>query len=293
MSPSPSRGIRRSPRSASSGRPLTSRPTWPVGPVEIPSGTVELVPEPGRDDAVTMLINGVPSSFVDLADPRRCEFEYLAQMLAVIDLVRPGDGLHVVHLGAGACTLARAVHADRPASRQIAVEWDPALPRLVRDWFDLPRAPALRLRVGDARAELARVPTGWADVVVRDAFLHDRTPEHLATTGMAHDVRRVLRAGGVYLANCADRPPLRRAREEVATLQGAFSQVALIAEPPVLRGRRYGNLVLVAGDEQSVAATAAGLERTLRALPVPATAWTGDRVAAFAAGAQARHDPGP
>lgn len=293
MCPSRSSGNRRSTRRTSSDPPLTPAAAWPVGPVATSTGTVELVREPGRDDAVTMLVNGVPSSFVDLADPRRCEFEYLAQMLAVIDLVRPGEPVRVVHLGAGGCTLARAVDATRPGSRQLAVELDATLPELVRTWFGLPRAPALRLRTGDAREVLTGLPTASADVVVRDAFASDRTPPHLVTTQMAQEVRRVLRPGGVYLANCADRPPLGVARREVATLAGVFGHVALIAEPPVLRGRRYGNLVLVAGDEESVAAHPDGLERALRRLPVPATAWVGPRLDDFTAGAAPMHDEPP
>ena len=66
---------------------------------------------------------------------------------------------------------------------------------------------------------------------------------------MVAQVARVLRPGGVYLANCADRPPLAGARAEVATLRAAFADVAVIAEPGLLRGRGYGNVVLAATDD--------------------------------------------
>ncbi len=41
------------------------------------TGTVELVR--GRDDptGVTVVLNGVPSSHLDLADPTRLDFEYM------------------------------------------------------------------------------------------------------------------------------------------------------------------------------------------------------------------------
>ena len=186
-----------------------ARALWPTGPLPIPTGTVELVRDPDDPDGVTVLVNGVPSSYLDLADPTRLVFEYMQQMAAVIDRVGDAGGpLDVVHLGAAGCALARAIDAERPGSRQLASSSTPSLPELVRGWFDLPRSPALRIRAGDARAELSTLPDASADVVVRDVFAGDTTPDHVRTREMVAQVARVLRPGGVYLANCADRPPL-------------------------------------------------------------------------------------
>ena len=277
-------------RGPSSQHPLTPS-SWPTGPVEIPTGTVELHREPDDPTGVTLLVNGVPSSHLDLADPTRLAFEYMQQMAAVIDrLDRPGDGLSAVHLGAAGCALARYVHATRPMSRQVAIELDAALPELVRTWFDLPRAPALRIRAGDARRALATLADASADVVLRDVFAGDRTPDHVVTLEFTQDVARVLRPGGVYLANCADRPPLTRARAESATLMAVFRHVAVIAEPGQLKGRRYGNLVLVGTDDPAVV-TSAVLERALRSLPQPARLLHDDDVTAFVGTAGALLDP--
>lgn len=262
----------------------------------IPTGTVELVREPDDPDGVTVLVNGVPSSHLDLADPTRLLFEYMQQMSVVLEhsLAR-GDGLPrptVVHLGAAGCALARAVHARHPDARQVAVEIDPTLAELVRGWFDLPRAPGLRIRAGDARAQLATLADASADVVVRDVFAGDRTPEHVTTTAFTADVARVLRPGGLYLANCADRPPLTLARAEAATLAATFAHVAVIAEPGQLRGRRYGNLVLAGTDDPDLLDQAA-VARELRSLPVPARILTGDELRAFVGRAPVLHDPPP
>lgn len=296
-----SRGRARTNRSNRSGTASHRPPTrgaagnggarWPDGPVSIATGTAEVLRSPDDPDYVTLLVNGVPSSALDLADPGRLDFEYMQQMAAVLDhLPLPGGPLRATHLGAAGCTLARWAHARFRGSRQVAVDLDPVLVALVRDWFDLPRAPALRLRAGEARAELATLPDSGADAVLRDVFAGDRTPEHLTTAEFVRDVARVLRPGGVYLANCADRPPLTLARAEAATVATVFAHVAVIAEPAVLRGRRYGNNVVVGTDDPDLLA-GAGLARDLRSLPVPARLLYGDELTEFAGRAPVLHDP--
>ncbi|MFC0715732.1 spermidine synthase [Cellulomonas biazotea] len=288
--PARDRAARRRP---GSHRPPTrsARTPWPDGPVAIPTGTVELVRDPDDPDGVTVLVNGVPSSYLDTADPGRLVFEYMQQMAAVLDrLGSPGAPLSVVHLGAAGCALARAIDAERPGSQQVAIELDTALPELVRGWFDLPRSPALRIRAGDAREQLARLGTASADVVVRDVFAGDSTPAHVRTREFVGDVARVLRPGGVYLVNCADRPPLTGARTEAATLLDAFDDVAVVAEPGLLRGRGYGNVVLAATDDPELLGSPV-LARAVRSLPAPARLLHGDEVAAFVQGAVVLRDP--
>lgn len=251
-----------------------------------------MVRAPDDPTGVTVLINGVPSSHLDLVDPTRLSFEYMQQMAAVLDRCMPGEPRAVVHLGAAGCAMARYVHATRPASRQIAIELDATLPELVRAWFDLPRAPALRIRAGDARSELATLPDASADAVIRDVFAGDQTPEHVTTVEFTADVARVLRPGGLYLANCADRPPLTRARAEAATLARVFADVAVIAEPGQLRGRRYGNLVLAGTDDPTILRSA-DLDRVLRSLPAPSRLLRDANLVAFIGSAQPILDAAP
>jgi SAM-dependent methyltransferase len=223
----------------------------PPGPTAVSGGTAELLPDADRDGSWMLLVDGTPQSHVDLDDPTHLEFEYVRRMGHVLDLAgEPGAPLDVIHLGGGALTLPRFVAVTRPGSRQRVVEIDQLLTDLVREYLPLPRGARIRVRADDARVGLAALHTDSADVVVCDVFAGARTPAHLTSTEFAAEVHRVLRPGGVYAANVADGPPLRFARAQVATLCSVFRHVCLLAEPGILRGRRFGNLVAVASDAE-------------------------------------------
>ncbi|MEV6119967.1 fused MFS/spermidine synthase [Streptomyces sp. NPDC052077] len=214
---------------------------------DVDGGRAELVPDRERARAWTLLIDGAPQSHVDLDDPAHLSFEYQRRMGHVIDLAAPpGRPVHAVHLGGGALTLARYTAATRPRSTQQVVERDAALVALVRRALPLDPGARIRVRSTDARAGLAKAGDGWADLVVADVFSGARTPAHLTSTEFLDEVARVLRPGGLYVANLADGPPLAHLRGQIATAAARFPELALIADPAVLRGRRFGNAVLVA-----------------------------------------------
>lgn len=215
----------------------------------VDGGLAELVPDPDRARGWTLLIDGAPQSHVDLDDPAHLSFEYQRRLGHVIDLLAPpGKPVRAVHLGGGAFTLARYTAATRPRSTQQIVEVDAALVRFVRRELPLDPGARIRVRSADARAGLGKVPDGWADLVLADVFGGARTPAHLTSVEYLDEVRRALRPGGVYAANLADGPPLAHLRGQIATAAARFGHLALVADPAVLRGRRFGNAVLVASD---------------------------------------------
>ncbi|EHN73002.1 hypothetical protein SMCF_7575 [Streptomyces coelicoflavus ZG0656] len=203
---------------------------------DVDGGRAELVPDRDRPRAWTLLIDGAPQSHVDLDDPAYLSFEYQRRIGHVIDLAAPpGKPVRAVHLGGGALTLARYVAATRTRSTQQVVERDAALVQLVRRELPLDPGARIRVRSTDARAGLAKVPDGWADLVVADVFGGARTPAHLTSTEFLDEVRRALAPGGVYAANLADGPPLAHLRGQIATAAARFGALALVADPAVLR----------------------------------------------------------
>jgi spermidine synthase len=241
--------------------------------------------ERDRDDprGCTVVVDGVPSSYVHLDDPTRLEFEYVRWIGDLLDVLGPdGEPLHAVHVGGAGCTLPRYLAARRPGSRQVVLESDPDVVALARETFGFSRRSGFRLRHADGLAGLRPLADGAWQVVVRDAFAGDTTPPHLTTTTFVDEVARVLAQDGVYVANVADRPGLGLTRREVATALTRFRHVLLVGETQHLRGRRYGNVVLAAS---RAALPVAELTRRVVSGPVPARVVPPKEAVALASGA--------
>ena len=154
----------------------------------------------------------------------------------------PEEPLRILHLGAAGCTLARWAAAWYPDSRQTAVELDAGLAALARDRFALPRAPRLRIRVGEAGEVLAGAREASRDVVVRDVFAgttpeDQATPGHLMGLDAARHARRVLGTEGIYLVNHGGGPDLATARREAA----GVCPPTTIRGPPGVTGRGWAS----------------------------------------------------
>jgi spermidine synthase len=270
---------------------------------EVRLGSAELLPDIDRTDAWLLFINGVPQSGVDLADPGYLEFEYVRRIGHAADLAFPArEPLRALHLGGGALTLPRYLAHTRPGSRQLVAELDDALTDLVRSKLPLPAGHRIRVRAADARAVAESVHSASYDLVIADVFAGAVTPGHLTTAEFAAVTARALRPGGVYAVNVAaglsssggatprgasdgkfsisDTPSLDSARSAVATIRSVYKETCVIAEASVLRGRRRGNLVILASDQPL---PEAALGRAAAGDPFPARVVTGDELRRFAA----------
>ncbi|WP_245627364.1 spermidine synthase [Kribbia dieselivorans] len=202
-----------------------------------------------RDEhgGVTLLIGGHPQSYVDVADPEHLVFEYMAQIAAVLDALAPRPHpIGVTHVGGAALTLPRWVHHTRPGSPQIVLEPDAALTEVVRREVPLPRGHRIRVRPVDGRSGLTALKPGSADVIIIDAYADGAVPAELQTLEFLRDGARVVRDGGLWLMNLADEPGLRHVLRVAAGARDAFGHVSLVGMHEVLKGRRFGNVVLVA-----------------------------------------------
>ncbi|WP_116084797.1 fused MFS/spermidine synthase [Agromyces sp. PvR057] len=239
----------------------------------------------------TLTVDGTPQSHVELDRPDWLGFEYVRRIGHAIDLVRPeGEAITAVHLGGGALTLPRYVAATRPGSRQQVVELESDLVDLVREHLPLPRGAQVRVRHGDAREVLAKLPAGLdgaVDLAVVDIFSGARTPAHVTSVEFYELLERRLAPRGIATANVADGAGLAFARSQAATLSQVFEHVAIAADASMLKGRRFGNVVMYASHAEL---PFAGLPRRLASDPAPARMIDGAELRNFIAGAPAVTD---
>jgi spermidine synthase len=209
------------------------------------AGAVELLADADRPGGWLLLIDRIRQSYVDLDDPTYLDFEYVQAFAEILDALPQGP-LSITHVGGGACTLARYVAATRPGSSQVVLEPDTELIALVRARLPFPRGGKPRIRPVDGRTGLAALPDSGADVVVLDAFAGGRVPTELTSVECLTEIARVLKPSGVLLVNEADGGELRYTRRLVATVRSVLPDVLLRADASVLKGRRFGNVVLAA-----------------------------------------------
>ena len=242
---------------------LSSLPTEPVA-TSFATARLE-----ARDQGILLYLDETESSFIDLADPAYLDFEYHQHMDAAVKVLLGEDlPLNAAHLGGAACALARAWDTTHPGSAQLAVEIDAKLAAYVRQWFDLPRSPRLRIRIDDAVVAAPSLKAQFWDVVVRDIFSGGTVPDSVCTPEFMHSCMNALKSEGLFLINAASAPTSQVQAQFAALAQ--ISDFLVISDAAVARGKRRGNLVLVARKTGFSAEDFDCLSRAVRKLPLPA-----------------------
>lgn len=268
------------------------------GVYEISTGTAELIEDDYTPNGWVLEINGMESSHIVLGDPRALDFEYMRWLAAVIEAhveahLDPAK-LRITHLGGGACSMARYLADVYPHSRNTVVELDAKLADFVREWFELPKAPLVKIRVGEARAVTETLAPASRDIIIRDVFSGYITPTPLTTLEFTEIAAKTLDAGGLYIINCGDNRDLAGARAEAAAISQVFEHTAAVADPAMLKGRRRGNII-IAGSHSPLPvegeATTAAISKRLLGGGVPAQYKDDVWVRDFARPASPRRDP--
>ena len=198
------------------------------------------------------------ASYIDLADPSYLEFDYMRWMRIVL---RAAAARLILHIGGGACALARALAAEDPAGLQEVCEVDADVLAIAREHFGLRRTPGLRVRHAEGRAFIAHQRNAEWDAVAIDAFEAAAVPRQLITLGAASDLARV---APLALINVLDDRAAREIHTVAAGLARAYRRVWAL-------GARAGNTIVVGSarplDLDRIAAQAAADHSPARLTP--------------------------
>lgn len=236
---------------------------------------IELVADLEHPGGTMLLMDDVRQSYVDITDPNYLDFEYIQYFASVLQ-TRPDGPLAVTHIGGGGLTMPRFIQASRPGSPQIVLEPDVELTELVRAKLPLPRNHRIRIRPVDGRTGIGQLADHSADVVILDAYADGRVPAALSTLEFFAQVARVLASDGLLLANLVDDPGFGYLKRVFAGINVHFEQLAMVSATDVLRGRRFGNVVLAASSGQL---DVDELRRQVARQPFPAGVRTGQELA--------------
>jgi spermidine synthase len=202
-----------------------------------------------NDRIYILELHGMEQSAVDLDDPTHLVFDYMRRIGDLIDAITPPPPapIRALHVGGAAMSLPRYVAATRPRSAQIVLEPDEILIAQVRVEAPLPRHSGIKVRATDGATGIRQVRGASQDLVILDAFAEARVPEELTSPDFVGEVGRVLAPGGVFVANLVDEVPFTRVRSLVSAAR-TMGPVVVGAEPPTVKGRRPGNVLVAGGD---------------------------------------------
>ncbi len=128
---------------------------------------------------------------------------------------------------------------------------------------------------------------GVADLVVVDVFAGPQTPAHVTSVEFYRSVVELLAPHGLVAVNVADNSQLQFVRSQAATLSAVLPHVAAVADTSMLKGRRFGNVVLLGSATPLPLDT---LPRVLAGDPWPAKAVAGAELTSWIAGAPVSTD---
>ncbi|BDZ63906.1 spermidine synthase [Agromyces mangrovi Wang et al. 2018] len=223
---------------------------------------VRVEPSPVFAGALELVVDDRPQSVVDPANPARLHYDYAHRVGGVLSLVAdPGAALRVLHVGGGAMTLARHVAALRPGSRQVVIENDPDVVRVVGERMPLGPAAArsIDVRTGDAAALVPGLDARF-DVAVVDAYVGLDAPGFAASADWYRTLAGLV-PDGIAIANVVDDGDLASVRLVAPALADAFGSLLALGPADLFAGERGGNVVLVGGAGERLDAWVAPLRR--------------------------------
>ena len=259
-----------------------------------------LIPDDSVPGAFHVKFGHTSQSWVDPERPDFLVFEYVQHVAMVLDhtlLDAPEDRrLRIIHLGGAGMTMPRWVAWRRPGTAQIVCEPDDELTAEVRRKIPLPQRSGIKVRAVDGRAGVAAMPSDYAEAVIIDAFDGPRVPAELTSGEFMDEVRRICREESLVVFNVTDRAPFHWTQRVVAGLRQRWRHVSVGAEVSVHKGRRFGNLLLVAADARP---DLAAIRRDSNRLPFGYRWLDGAELDGWCGGAEpftdadTRHSPDP
>jgi spermidine synthase len=206
----------------------------------------------------TLLFGRFPQSAMDLQDPYGPGFQYTD--FFHIPMILDPDADRVLFIGLGGGTGPKQFLRHYPHLEIAAVEIDPGVVDVAREYFELPENPRLKITIGDGRVWLRNEDEAF-DAVIIDAFTTNRygisLPWHFTTREFFHEIEEKTAPGAVIVFNSPGPPDSPVSQALMRTMATTFPYHLVFAA--------NGNTV-IAASKQQIGSTPAALAERIRRL---------------------------
>lgn len=146
-------------------------------------------------------LSGQNQSCHFLDDPDKLVFAYAKMVLT--SLLVQDNPQRILIIGLGGGTLVHTYSTLFPQANIVVAEIDEAVVRVAAEYFDYKESDKIKTATEDGRIYIKRAGLKGEkfDLVILDAFNGDYIPEHLMTTEFLEEVKKLLPANGMVVAN--------------------------------------------------------------------------------------------
>jgi spermidine synthase len=179
-----------------------------------------------------------PQGGIFIDDPDKLLFEYTR--LAFTSLVfldrKPED---VLFVGLGAGVMPRYFNKYYPEANVDAVEIDPVMVEVAKEFFYFQEKTNLKVHTVDGRVYIKRTKNKY-DMIFLDAYSGENIPFHLTTVEFLRELKGKLKEGGVVVSNVLSKSNNKYFWSMIKTYKKEFKSLYLFA------GESSGNYIFVA-----------------------------------------------
>ncbi len=228
------------------------------------------------DEARYMYFDRTLQSAMNLKDPTALRLIY-SRYTSLGFTFRP-DAKKMLIIGLGGGSIPKKVQKEFPHIEIDAVEIDPEVIKMAKDYFHVKESAQLRLHAQDGRLFMARVRQQY-DIILLDAYFTDAMPFHLTTKQFFELAQKKLTPNGIIVANLISAvtgPSGKITRAFVRTQRQVFPQTYVFAarRPDNVSLNTIQNVIVVATrdkqrmDIKEIVKRAGSLDRGLFPEPI-------------------------
>src|ERR671925_1551031 len=181
------------------------------------------------DEARYMYFDRTLQSAMNLKDPTALRLIY-SRYTSLGFAFRP-DAKKIVIVGLGGGSIPKKVQKEFSQIEIDAVEIDPEVVKLAKDYFHIKESNRMRLHAQDGRLFLSRTQNQY-DIILVDAYFTDAMPFHLTTKQFFELAQKKLTPNGIVVVNLISAvtgPSGKIARAVVRTKRQVFPQTYVFA----------------------------------------------------------------